>query len=626
MDEKHLKALLFPYSRIRKSQEDLVDDVRDAIKNKTCLIAHAPTGLGKTVATLSPALAETISKKDLTIFFLTSRHTQHSIVIKTLKQIREKYRLNFGAVSIIGKKWMCAQPDTNFLYTKEFVSFCKALRDDDKCEFYSNLGSRSKPSVECEKAIRQITAVSPVETKRIMSICSKEKVCPYEMSLLLAAKSKVIVTDYYYLIDPFIREIFMKRIGKNLEDSIIIFDEAHNLPARTRDLMTAKISTFILGNAIKEAKKYRFEESELYLSEMNSILEKLSKKMNPGNEKMIEKDVFVRMVEKIKDYDEISAALEFAADEVRENERSSYIGSVVMFMDLWRGPDKGYARILSKKSTRYGDMVTIAYRCLDPSLFTKDIIAKSYSTILMSGTLTPTSMYNDLLGFPENTKQKMYTSPFPQKNRHVLIVPKTTTKFTMRSEDQYKEIGKTCSEMIEKIPGNTAVFFPSYFLRDKIIGHIKTEREIFIEEPKMDKEKKQRLLEEFKKTRREAVLLGATSGSFGEGVDIPNNILKGVIVVGLPLDRPSLETKELISYYDEKFGKGWDYGYIMPAITRALQNAGRCIRSEKDKGVMIFLDKRYSWPRYIKCFPEDWDLKITVDYNKEIEDFFQNTK
>lgn len=625
MDEKHLKALFFPYPQIRKSQEDLVEDTKKTIKGKSCLIAHAPTGLGKTVATLSPALAETLNKKDLTIFFLTSRHTQHQIVIKTLKQIKDKYNLNFGAVSIIGKKWMCAQPDTSHLYTKEFVSFCKALREDNKCEFYSNLGSRSKPSVECEKAIHDISVVSPAETKRIMSICSKEKVCPYEISLLLASKAKVIVTDYFYLIDPFIREIFMKRIGKKIEDSIIIFDEAHNLPARTRDLMTVRLSTFILGSAIKEAKKYRFEEAVLYLSEMNSILAKLSKKMDLGNEKIIEKELIVNLIEKIKDYDEISATLEFAADEVRENERSSYIGSVALFMELWRGPDKGYARILSKKYSKYGDIVTIAYRCLDPSLFTKDIVSNSHSTILMSGTLTPTSMYHDLLGFPSETKEKIYASPFPHKNKLVMIVPKTTTKFTMRSDSQYREIGKECSEIIERIPGNSAIFFPSYLLRDKIMEYISTKKELFLEKPKMDREKKYQFLEEFKK-KENAVILGVTSGSFGEGIDIPNNILKGVIVVGLPLDKPTLETKELINYYDQKFGKGWDYGYIMPAITRALQNAGRCIRSEKDKGVMVFLDTRYTWPGYIKCFPEDWDLKITVDYKQKIEEFFQNTK
>lgn len=627
MDNNYLKKLLFPYSSIRKSQENLVEDVVNTIRKKGQLIAHAPTGLGKTAATLAPILAETIDDEDITIFFLTSRHTQHQIVLKTLKQIKDKHKVNFGAVSIIGKKWMCAMPETAGLYSKEFISFCKALKNDNQCEFYLNLGSKSKPSVSCQKALKQISNISPAGTERIISICKKEKLCPYEVALMLASKAKVIVTDYFYLLDPFIKEIFLKKIGKTLDKSIIIFDEAHNLPARTRDLMTTKISTFILDRAIKEANKYRFDEAEEYLKEIRESIRKLAESLKEGNEMKIGKDLFTETVNQIKDYDEIAAALEFAADDVRESEKASYIGSVALFMELWPGPEKGYVRILSKTPTKYGEMVSIAYRCLDPSIFTKDLVAGSYSTILMSGTLTPTSMYKDLMGFPDDAIEKSYKSPFPDKNRLVMIVPKTTTKFSMRNETQYKEIAGICNEIIERIPGNCAVFFPSYNLRDKVNMYLAEEckKQMFLEKPGMEKEAKHEFLEKFKASK-EAVLLGVASGSFGEGIDIPGNILKGVIVVGLPLQKPSLETKELIKYYDEKFSKGWDYGYIMPAITKALQNAGRCIRSEKDKGVIVFLDQRYSWPNYIRCFPEDWDIKITVDYTEEIDNFFENSK
>ena len=135
---------------------------------------------------------------------------------------------------------------------------------------------------------------------------------------------------------------------------------------------------------------------------------------------------------------------------------------------------------------------------------------------------------------------------------------------------------------------------------------------------------KQQFLKKFKSYKKQgAVLLGTTSGSFGEGIDLPGDFLKAVIVVGLPLQPPDLETKELIKYYDKKFQKGWDYGYILPAITKALQNAGRCIRSEKDKGIIIFLDERYSWPTYKKCFPIDWNLEITLEYEQKIKDFFK---
>jgi DNA excision repair protein ERCC-2 len=115
--------------------------------------------------------------------------------------------------------------------------------------------------------------------------------------------------------------------------------------------------------------------------------------------------------------------------------------------------------------------------------------------------------------------------------------------------------------------------------------------------------------------------MGVAAGSFGEGVDLPG-VVKGVIVIGLPLDRPDLETTELITYYDKKFGKGWEYGYILPAMTRGIQNAGRCIRSESDRGVLVFLDERYPWPRYKSCFPPEWNLKTAPDYAEDISMFF----
>jgi DNA excision repair protein ERCC-2 len=123
-----------------------------------------------------------------------------------------------------------------------------------------------------------------------------------------------------------------------------------------------------------------------------------------------------------------------------------------------------------------------------------------------------------------------------------------------------------------------------------------------------------------------AILMGVIGGNFGEGIDLPGDFLKGVIIVGLPLQRPDLETEALIKYYDEKFKKGWDYGYLFPAFNRALQSAGRCIRSETDKGVIIFLDERYSWKNYFRCFPPSWDIKTTLLYEKMIEDFFKQNE
>lgn len=242
----------------------------------------------------------------------------------------------------------------------------------------------------------------------------------------------------------------------------------------------------------------------------------------------------------------------------------------------------------------------------------------------MSGTLTPAAMYRDILGFPKDSTCAEFSSPFSRKNRLSLIVPRTTTKFTQRSDAQYEAIGRLAAEIANNVPGCVALFFPSYDLRNRALDFFKENysRTIFIEQPGLQKSEKQELMHRFSSYKETgAALLAVASGSFGEGIDLPG-VLKAVVVIGLPLDRPDLETKELIRYYDSKFGKGWEYGYILPATTKCLQNAGRCIRTENDFGALIFVDERYAWPRYNSCFPKDWETRTTQDPVPELIAFF----
>ncbi|MEM4264069.1 MAG: ATP-dependent DNA helicase [Candidatus Woesearchaeota archaeon] len=612
-----LSEIYFPHEKIRLIQDKLIEQVVDAINNKTHLIAHAPTGLGKTAAVLSPALAYALKKEGFTVFFLTSRHTQHKIVIDTLMEIKKKYSLNFTATSIIGKKWMCLLPNTATMRTSDFSEFCKALREDGKCEFHENAKQKN---VNFQKLLEMIEKNSPQTTEEIIELCGNEKICPYELSLKLASKSKVIVCDYYYLLNPHIRNIFLAKTGKTIENAIIIIDEGHNLPSRIRELLTSKISNISLRKAIKEAKKFGFAEVTTLLVEIEAILAKLAQEIPAGeNEILVAKEKFLDELKKINDYDEMLAQLEFAGDKILEEQKKSAVGSVAGFIENWPFGDAGYCRFLRKNN----DFIMLTQRCLDPSLAAKELIGSSYSTMLMSGTLSPTAMYADLLGFPaEKTNQIELPSPFPQQNKLAIIVPKTTTKFTARNPEQFKTIAQVCSEITNQVPGNCAIFFPSYYLRDEINKNFETacEKTVFLEQPGLTKQEKQDLIDKFR-NYKQAVLLGVAAGSYGEGIDLPG-VLDCVIIVGLPLDKPDLETKELINYYDKKFKKGWDYGYIIPALTKTMQNAGRCIRSETDRGVIIFLDQRYTWPNYFKIFPPDWKIRITLDYLNEIKKFF----
>jgi len=623
---QEFKEVLFPHDEVRPIQEDLIRAINKAITTQQNLIAHAPTGLGKTAAALSPAIREAL-KKDLTVFFATSRHTQHKLAMETIDQIRQKYKLSFTAVDIIGKKWLCLQPNIDKLYPREFAEYCKKMKEDELCDFYNRTREKGEATKAALEVIQGLKQENKTDTESITEKSTLARLCPYEVALLVAKESRVIIGDYNYLFNPHIRENFLNRTGKELNKIIMILDEGHNLPERVKDLASHRISTNTIKRAVDEIRRYKKED-------MLEILEMLEKKLwgladGVDEEAYVTKEKLIDEISEMTDYEELISEMTALADKIREEQKQSSLGTVAAFLEAWTGDDKGFARIMSRaKGMKGEEIISIQYRCLDPSIITKDVIRSAYSTILMSGTLSPTSMYKEILGF-DTAEEASYKSPFPEDNKLNIIIPKTSTKYETRSEEQYMEIAEIIARATNKIPGNTAVFFPSYDLRDEINKHFSklTSKPVFIEKQKLTKKEKLDFLEAFKGYKNVgAILMGVIGGNFGEGIDLPGDFLKAVIIVGLPLQRPDLETEALIKYYDEKFKKGWDYGYMFPAFNRALQSAGRCIRSETDKGVIIFLDERYTWKNYSRCFPPSWDIKTTLLYESMIEKFFEENE
>ena len=621
LTEEIQKEIYFPFPKVREIQSDMISDVYNSIKSKKHIIMHAPTGIGKTIAVLAPALSLAM-KNNLTIFFLTSRQTQHRIVVDTLKQIKQKFDINFECADIIGKKWMCLQNGVEAMASGSFHEYCKALRDENNCEFYLNTRKQNlQPTFTAKQAIEELRIIGPCHVQEFIEQGKNKKLCPYELATLTASNAKVIVADYYYIFNQGIRQSFLLKMKKELENIILIVDEAHNLPMRIRELLTQKTSSLIIENAKKEAKRYGYEETVENLEIVENAIFELAKDIE--SETVISKNSLIDEINKKKNYNNIFAELSFIGEDIRDKQKKSFVLSIAKFLEAWLGSDIGFGRILSKtmdKKLKIG----LTYRCLDPSIAAKEVIEKSYSSVLMSGTLIPTSMYKDILGFDDKAIEKEYKNPFPKKNRLNLIIPKTTTKFAERSSRQFAEIADICSGIANLIRGNIAIFFPSYDLMHNICEYFKKNCEvpIFIEKPTFTKKEKEELLNSFKSYKTKgAVLLGISTGSFGEGIDMPD-VLKAVIIVGLPLNKPDIEARLLIEYYEDKFGKGFEYGYFLPAITRCLQNAGRCIRSETDKGAIIFLDERYAWRNYYQCFPEDWDIEVDLDYENVLREFF----
>ena len=622
LTEEQQKEIYFPYSKIRDIQSSMISDVYSAIKEKKHIIMHAPTGIGKTISALAPALSLAI-KNNLAIFFLTSRQTQHKIVIDTLKQIKQKFNIDLECADVIGKKHMCLQPGVEAMSSSSFHEYCKSLRDDGNCEFYTNTRKLTgQPTINAQHSLEELKIIGPCHVQDTIHEGKKKTLCPYELAILTAGNAKVIIADYYYIFNPGIRNSFLLKIKKELGNSILIVDEAHNLPIRIRELLTQATSSLIIDSAKKEARKFGFEDILKNIEIVEDALFSLSK--NIETEGIVSRNSLFDLISNKKSYEDIMTELAFAGEEIRDIQKRSFVLSISKFLESWLGSDIGYGRILSKEIFEKKLKVSLTYRCLDPSIAAKEVIDRSYSTVLMSGTLTPTSMYRDILGFKDNVVEKEYKSPFPKKNRLNLIIPKTTTKFVERNTRQYTEIAKVCGDIVNLINGNSAIFFPSYDLLQNIQEFLskQTQKLIFTEKSSMAKQEKENLLAAFKSHKgRGAVLLGISTGSFGEGIDLPG-VLKAVIIVGLPLNKPDVEARLLIEYYDDKFSKGFEYGYVLPAITKCLQNAGRCIRSETDKGAIIFLDERYAWRNYYQCFPEDLEIEVSMDYEEILKEFF----
>lgn len=616
---------MFPYAHVRPEQDRLIDAVRSTLRTKQSLVVHAPTGLGKTAATIAPAVEHAIAN-DLVVLFLTGRHTQHEIALETIKLIRERHNVDLLCADLIGKQHFCLQPMTMRMRNREFVEYCRAMREDHQCDYYENLRQGEELSAQTKSVLARLKGAPPLSAHELKRVSQDAKLCPYEVAALIARRARVIIADYHYLFNPAIREVFLAKIGRKLDECILIIDEAHNLPDRVKELGTSRLSTLLLRRAVSEAEKFAEKELANRLTNAYGALEKMAAfrdergiLVDGDAERYVQRDDLV-----IDDVEGLVAWCERVGDAVREEQRSSAIGSIAEFLQAWAGEEHGYTRILQRERGPREHQLALLYRCLDPSVITAAVFNECHSAIAMSGTLTPPAMYAQLLGI-EVPNLLQLESPFPVENRLNIIIPKTSTKFSQRSEAMWSEIVGILRKVVLAVPGNVAVFFPSYWILERIAKELDAglPKTVMAEQRGMSKEEKHAFLQRFRGYRVQgAVLLGVITGNYGEGIDLPGDELRGVVVVGLPLAKPDLETQALIKYYDAKFRRGWEYGYTIPAFNKTLQSAGRCIRSATDKGVVVFLDERYEWPRYAKLFPKEWRMKSTLLFEKIIKEFF----
>ncbi|MFH0970795.1 MAG: ATP-dependent DNA helicase [Candidatus Diapherotrites archaeon] len=635
-------SIPFRYAQPREGQEKMIMDAQRAFQKGKIFLAHAETGLGKTDASLSAALSVALSTSTKkTIIFLTPKNAQHAIALETLKEINQKFGLNIRAVDLVGKKHTCLEETVSQKEGRAFYEGCKRRKEREACTFYKNVRGHNPLQREKAKIFREAfmeqnkkihTAMEIKENAARFAIEGIEtSLCPYEISMDMAKKADVIVADYYHIFSPSVSELVLPKLGKKPENCILIIDEAHNLPDRVRGLMSTSLNTKQLQKAQDEAHYLKNEELETFLFKAEKNIEKETKKILK-KEKLLTQEEWKKILsEKEENWEDIG--LWCQTEGVRYLEKSGKENAALIalgeFFEKWEQDGTGYARILKKWDNEIDSSLML--RALDPSPLTQTILGKMHSALLMSGTLYPLPMYADILGIPnERVEMEFYASPFPKENRLNLISTKYTTKFTERNEMQYILMAEELGKIVNQIPGNTVVYFPSFTMLDNIGRKMRdtTLRQMLFQKENMRMHDTQKLIGEFRQHSRGfgSVLLACTSGSMAEGLDFPGNELLGVIIVGVPLAEMNVETQALIDYYEKRFNKGWEYGYIFPAMGKAVQAAGRLIRTPTDAGIVVFMDKRYTWNNYKGCLPPTQEYHPTNEPSIKVKEFWQGKK
>lgn len=607
--------IYFRHEKPRPFQKELMEDLYTAMSARRILMAQAPTGSGKTDAALSAAIT-CAEENDLDVFFLTPKISQHRIALEVVKGIAEKYSLGIRAVDMIGRSHCCIDKSLLGLDNDSFQNVCARKRKKQECFFYANAKGHGRLGEA--KADLKFKAFLENYGKakghhEVVQEGMAEAACPYEWLIRLAGASDVVIADYYHIMIPKIRDMFLTKIKKRVEDSIIIIDEAHNLAHRVRDSMSNSVNSFTFRRMMNEMRSLELDSGPME----EEFAKWAGKLLGKEKERIIAPYSFEEFISSFGlTMDEIVVRLEEAGlDFVEKTSKKSACLRLARFIYEWNDEHE-CVRVLRRK----GEFFFLSRRLLDPSPATK-VLNQCASAVLMSGTLLPLEMHRDILGLdPARTSLRIYPSPFDKKNVLNVIAENLTTRYARRDVEEYTAMAKKLDSIISNTPGGSAVFFPSYSVLESVLPLMRSGN-LLVQKSSMKPYEIRQLLKDFKDG---GVLCGVQGGSLAEGVDYCDGEIKTVVIVGVALEEMDVEIRALIDYYDEKFGRGWDYGYLYPGTIKALQAAGRARRKESDRVAVVFMDERFKWKKYNWVLNKDERIITTENPEREVERFWKS--
>ena len=585
-----IQALEFPFA-YREGQRDLVVSVYKTIARGQRLFIQAPTGIGKTLSTVFPAVKAIGEGKGEKLFYLTAKTITRTVAEESLRILREK-GLNFSSVTITAKEKLCPMEKTE----------C----NPDACPYAKGHFDR------VNEAVFDIIHLEQEMTReKILDYAEKYRVCPFEYCLDISNWTDGIICDYNYVFDPNVR---LKRYfaDGNKCEYLFLIDEAHNLVARAREMYSAVIRKEDVLE-VKRIIKGKSAKLEKQLDKCNKLMLSMKRECEAWQ---VLTDITALAASVMSVFAEMENFMEDFPDFEGRDTVLDFYFCLRDFLNAYEQLDDHY-RIYAENVS--ASLFQVRLLCVNPSRILSQCMSQGNGTILFSATLLPIKYYKSLLSGNEDDYAVYANSPFKEENRLLMIATDVSSKYTRRNENEYRKVVDYSRAVAESRAGNYMVFFPSYQYMAEIEASLDDEpleADLLVQGTSMSEAERNEFLEEFDRERDHSLVAFCVMGGvFSEGIDLKEERLIGVIVVGTGLPMVCVEQEILKGYFDDTEERGFDFAYQFPGMNKVLQAAGRVIRTPEDKGLILLLDDRFLRRDYLELFPREWEHFQMVNRN-----------
>ncbi len=592
-----IKNLSFPFETYRKGQRELAVAVYKTIKEQKKIFVQAPTGIGKTISTLFPAVKAVGEGHTSKIFYLTAKTIARQVAEEAFMKMEAK-GLRMKVVTLTAKDTIC---------------FCKeGSCTPHGCEYAAGHFDR------VQDAVGDIFSKETMMTRQIIEeYAAKHRVCPFEFALDLTLWSDCIICDYNYVFDPrvHLRRFFQDNGGAYT----FLVDESHNLVDRARDMFSAQLSKRKVLDVRQKVKGKATKVAKI-LNKINSYFLNEMKQIVQDNTYIIQGEEPKMLYPLLHSFiGEAEQWLQINAQGAGSEELLELYFDAVSFMRIAELYDERYSTYLEA----VGHDGIIKLFCIDPSYLLMQASKRGRAAVFFSATLTPLEYFRKLLGGVEADYMIKLPSPFDPQNLLLLITQTISTKYKDR-ESSYGKIAEVIYGVVSQNAGNYLIFFPSYHYMQAVYGifiHQYPKLSVQIQTSAMKEEERAKFLSQFQEGYQNVLGFAVLGGIFSEGIDLVGERLVGAIVVGVGLPQICLERDLIMNYFNNIHECGYEYAYMYPGMNKVLQAAGRVIRSEADRGVVVLIDDRFNHSRYINIFPQEWSGYRKVNHKDEVQSY-----